>query len=71
MTNAATPARYIAINRTSTEVGCGHTFRELRTYIQDTETGKLVRDIGHAKYSADAAAKVAARLNERNVAVAA
>ena len=60
-----TAERYVLVNRSSVEVGCGFNFREIRTYILDTATGKLVRDIGHAKYSVEKAQKTAASMNAR------
>ena len=57
--------RYRPINKRSLEHGCGFQFYELRTYIEDTHTGKLVSDVGAAKYSAERAAELARKLNER------
>ena len=62
---ATTTERYRPINKRSLEQGCGRQFYELRTYIEDTQTGKLVRDVGDAKYSAERAAELARKMNER------
>jgi len=57
--------RYQPVDRKTTQVGCGTRFTELRTFILDTQTGKLVRDIGAAKWSQEKALQVAASMNAR------
>jgi len=58
-------ARYQPVDRKTTQVGCGTRFAELRTYILDTQTGELVREIGSAKYSQTKAEEVASAMNAR------
>ena len=58
--------RYQIVNKKSIEAGCGFRFDELRTYILDTVTDKIVRDIGAAKWSQNKAIEIAAALNAKN-----
>ena len=59
--------RYQIVNRNIFGAGCGRSIREMRTFILDTQTDKLVRDVGAAKYAQAAAEKLAAAMNEKAV----
>lgn len=58
-------ARYQVVNLKSIQAGVGRSFNELRTFILDTKTDKIVRDVGAAKYSQEKAASLAAEMNTR------